>query len=135
MPVHFLLSFSICDSVVVEATTFPLSEEAWIKVSLPSVSIEGDAQVGDVQSGRVGGDGDDVPVLYPRKAVVGHFVFGQVVDGLPGERLLDALHGGHILRRVGQLLVVLRMRAHIVQVELLRVLAFLGSDVFQETVA
>ena len=36
MPVHFLLSFSSCASVVVEATTFPLSEEAWIKVSLPS---------------------------------------------------------------------------------------------------
>ena len=57
------------------------------------------------------------------------------MDGLSSERLLDALHRGHVLGRVGQLFVLLRMRAHIVQAELLRVLAFPGGNVLQETIA
>lgn len=36
IPVHFSLSFSICDNVTLETTTFFSAEEACSRVSLPS---------------------------------------------------------------------------------------------------
>ena len=50
-----------------------------------SLFIAGKSQMDNIQPGNVGGNGYDIAILYPPESFIGQFVFGDVMEQLPGE--------------------------------------------------